>query len=210
MQHGYDQVAPEYARRIAGELAGKPVDRALLDGFVATFGALGPLCDLGCGPGHVARYLRDRGAASVLGIDLSAGMIDMARAMNPDLPFAEGDMLALDVPDESWGGIVAFYSLIHVDASSLGACCRELARVLRPGGGLLVSFHIGEETLHLEEWWGHEVSLDFHFLLPAAIRRHLEAAGLSVEQVIEREPYAPEIEQQSRRAYVLARKGPRG
>jgi hypothetical protein len=79
-------------------------------------------------------------------------------------------------------------------------------RVLRPGGLLLLTFHLGNETLHQREVWGQPVSLDFYLFQSSAVRRLLEAAGLAVEDVIERDPYAPDVEYQSRRAYLFARK----
>src|SRR5438034_5027380 len=60
-QSSYDRIAEEYANRISGELDHKPLDRMLLDEFAARFKGAGRVCDLGCGPGHVARYLHDRG-----------------------------------------------------------------------------------------------------------------------------------------------------
>jgi len=83
---------------------------------------------------------------------------------------------------------------------------REMARVLQPGGLLLLAFHVGDQTLHERELWGHSISMDFFLFRPSAIRRHLEEAGLRVDDVLERLPYPPEVEYQSRRAYVLARK----
>src|SRR5688572_8637924 len=111
VQTTYDRVAAEYAIRIYDELAGKPFDRAILDRFAALAGPLGPLCDLGCGPGQVARYLRDhapRPGPEVFGIDLSPEMVDEAQRLNPDLRFEQGTMLALDFEDEQLGGIAAF------------------------------------------------------------------------------------------------------
>src|SRR5438876_12115319 len=87
----YDRVAAEYAERIAGELAGKPFDRALLDRFADLVKPLGPVCDLGCGPGHVAAYLHERGA-DVFGIDLSQEMVAQARRLNPGLRIEAGTM----------------------------------------------------------------------------------------------------------------------
>jgi hypothetical protein len=55
----YDRVAEEYVKRIFEELAHKPLDRALLDRFAEQMRGLGPACDVGCGPGQVARYLHD-------------------------------------------------------------------------------------------------------------------------------------------------------
>jgi hypothetical protein len=85
-QTSYDKVAEEYVQRIFDELQHKPLDRELLDRLIVDVQGLGPICDLGCGPGHVARYLHERGA-DVVGVDLSPGMVEQARRLNPGIPF---------------------------------------------------------------------------------------------------------------------------
>jgi SAM-dependent methyltransferase len=201
----YDRVAGEYARRIADELKDKPLDRQLLEQLAGRLRGRGLICDLGCGPGHVARYLHECGAEA-LGLDLSEAMLAQARRLNPGLRFQAGNMLALtDIADEAWAGIAAFYSIIHIPAADLPVALRELKRVLQPEGLLLLAFHIGAETVHLDEWWGQPVSADFFFYPPAVMVWNLETAGFLVEAVIEREPY-PDVEYPSRRAYVWARK----
>jgi SAM-dependent methyltransferase len=142
----------------------------------------------------------------VFGLDLSAAMLEEARRLNPDIAFRQGNMLAPDVADASLAGIAAFYAIVHLPREVLAKVFREMARVLKPGGLLLLAFHIGDETLHRDEWLDRPVSLDFRFFSPQAIGRDLEAAGLMIEEVIEREPYAPEVEHQSRRAYIFALK----
>jgi SAM-dependent methyltransferase len=165
----------------------------------------GDICDLGCGPGHVARYLRHAGS-TVFGLDLSPEMLEQARQLNPDIPFRQGNMFALDLNDGALAGIAAFYAIVNIPHAFLPLVFREMARVLQPGGLLLLAFHTGDEVLHENKLWGQPISLDF-FLFPAsAIRRCLEAAGLTIEEIIERGPYAPEVEYQSRRAYIFARK----
>lgn len=201
----YDRVATEYARTIYGELAGKPFDRALLDRFAGRLRGRGVVCDMGCGPGQIARYLADRGLAMV-GVDLSPGMLSQAAALNPDISFHAGDMRALDEPDGAWAGIAAFYSIIHIPPGEIVAALAELRRVLMPGGLLLLAFHIGDEVVRLEEMMGQAVAVDFWFYGPAQMSAWLGQAGYAVEEVIERGPYAPEVEHQSRRAYVLAHK----
>lgn len=203
-QASYDQVAAEYAKRIYTELAYKPFDREQLARLAARVKGLGPICDLGCGPGQVARYLRDQGAA-VLGVDLSPGMLQQAKALNPDLAFFQGSMLALDFADATWGGIAAFYSIIHIPRHEVTRALAEMKRVLRPGGRLLLAFHIGDEVLHLEEWWDKPVAVDFVFFQRLEMERYLQTAGFVVEESLERAPY-PDVEHQSRRAYILARK----
>jgi SAM-dependent methyltransferase len=200
----YDAVADEYVRRIFDELKHKPLDRQLLDRFAAGVRNVGPACDLGCGPGHVARYVHEQGV-QVCGIDLSPVMIEQARRLTPAVEFDQGDILALDVADGAWAGIAAFYSLIHIPNSDLPQALGELRRVLRPGGLLLAAFHIGDGTLHLDEWWGQTVSVDFHFFRPAEMESRLREAGFVIEETIERDPY-PEVEHQSRRCYIFARR----
>ena len=82
---------------------------------------------------------------------------------------------------------------------------REFGRILRPDGLLFLAFHIGDEAVHLDDWWEHKVNIDFYFFQPAEITHHLRAAGFEIEEIIEREPY-PEVEHQSRRAYIFARR----
>jgi SAM-dependent methyltransferase len=204
-QASYDRIADEYARHIYDELSGKPFDRALLDRFAERLRGRGVVCDMGCGPGQIARYLADRGLTMV-GVDLSPGMVAQAAALNPDIPFRAGDMLTLDEPNGAWTGIAAFYSIIHIPPEQVTAALAEMRRVLLPGGLLLLAFHIGDEVARPEEMWGRPVALDFWFYRPELMRGFLESAGYTVEEVIEREPYAPDVEHQSRRAYVLASK----
>jgi SAM-dependent methyltransferase len=208
IRRSYDRVAAAYAEHLFDELAAKPLDRALLDCFAEQVRGRGPVADVGCGPGQIARYLADRGLP-VLGIDLSPGMVAVARARSPDLTFRQGDMLALGVEDGVWGGIAAFYAIVHLADDEVGRAVREIHRVLRPGGLLLLAFHVGQEEVHRDELWGVPVALDFRFFEPAAIERRLGAAGFAVEARIEREPY-PGAEHPSRRAYLLARKPEEG
>jgi SAM-dependent methyltransferase len=151
--------------------------------------------------------LQQRGVA-VCGIDLSPRMIEEARRFNPGIEFAQGNMLALPVDDEPWAGIAAFYAIVNFPPGDLLAVIREMRRVLRPGGWLLMSFHIGDELKHLDELLGCAVSLDFYFFRTEQVTANLRAAGFEIEDVIERGPYAPEVEYQSRRAYIFARKPP--
>jgi ubiquinone/menaquinone biosynthesis C-methylase UbiE len=205
IRDSYDRLADEYALRISGELQHKPLDRELLNRFAAEIAEREEVCDMGCGPGHVARYLRDLGT-SVFGLDLSPKMLEEARRLNPDISFQVGNMMDLSLEDRTLAGIAAFYAIVNIPKECLPLVFREMERVLQPGGLLLLAFHCGDQVLRENELWGRSIAMDFFLFQPSEIRRFVEAAGLDIEDIIERGPYAPEVEYQSRRAYVLARK----
>lgn len=205
-ESSYDAVAAEYAEKFSDEMSHKPFDRAMLKWLVERVGTRGLICDLGCGPGQIAAYLQSLGAEAC-GIDLSPEMVVQARRLFPDIPFQQGNMVDLaSVADESFAGVAAFYSIIHVPRESLVEAFSAIFRVLKPEGLLLVTFHIGDETRHLDEWWSKPVNLDFNFLQPEPIKANLIEAGFVLSEVIERDPYPPEVEVQTRRAYIFARK----
>jgi SAM-dependent methyltransferase len=205
VESGYDLVADEYARRIGDELQHKPLDCQLLDRFSESVRTVGVVCDLGCGPGHIARYLQERGIR-VCGVDLSARMIQCARRLNPDIEFQQGDMRALPVKAGAWAGIAAFYSIVNLAHGDLIRALQEMMRVLTPAGRLLLSFHIGEDTSQVEELWDSGAALEFRFWRVSTVADEIRSAGFEIEELVEREPYAPEVEYQSRRAYIFARK----
>jgi len=204
LQDSYDRIAEEYCRRIFDELAHKPLDRQLLQRLANTVKS-GPICDVGCGPGHVARFLKSC-EADVFGIDLSPRMIELARRLTPEIQFFQGNMLSLEVADGSCGAIAAFYSIIHLTPEELPKAFLEFKRVLRPGGTLLLAFHVGKEAVHEDELWGYQVSLDLRFLESREIEEQLHATGFRVRETIERETYGEDVEYPSRRAYIFAEK----
>ncbi|MFJ8670705.1 class I SAM-dependent methyltransferase [Streptomyces sp. NPDC093589] len=203
VRRSYDAVAEEYAARLHDELAGKPLDRALLGRLLEEREDGAAIADLGCGPGHVAAWLAGHGVLTV-GIDLSAGMLSAGRRRYPEVEFRAGDLLALPAGDGEFGAAVALYSIIHLDPRDLPRAFGEARRVLRPSGLFLLSFHIGEEVRHLDEWWGHDVDIDFRFLDPSPVAGLLEEAGFTVTMRRARAPYPHEAD--TRRGYLLARR----
>ena len=133
-------------------------------------------------------------------------MIAQARRLSPDIEFREGNMLALDLDDETLAGIAAFYAIVNIPSESLQLAFIEMQRVMKPEGLLLISFHIGDEVIRPEELWGNRVTMEFYKLRPERVQRLLTNAGFVIEDVVERDPYAPDVEFQSRRAYMFARK----
>ncbi|MGW4486269.1 class I SAM-dependent methyltransferase [Amycolatopsis sp. NPDC004368] len=204
----YDTVAVSYAEVLKDALAESPWDRAMLDTFAELVGPGARVGDFGCGPGRVTGYLAGRGLAA-FGVDLSPGMVEVARAAHPELAFEVGSMAALPVGDAEVAGALAWYSLIHTPPERLPVLVAELARVLVPGGRLLTAFQtssevgVGAEPRHVSTAYGHDVSLDAYRLDPDFVTGLLGAAGFAVEARLVREAAAHEKTPQ---AYLLARK----
>lgn len=179
----YDTVAVSYSDRVREALGGEPYLRAALGVFadaVGDFGG-GPVADVGCGPGHITGYLRGLGV-DAFGIDVSPGMIDVARREHPELRFEVGSMTALDLADESLAGALAFWSLIHVPDEAVPTVLDGFRRVLRPGAPLLIGFHVGDESrLKTQGYGGHPMNVYVHRRRPAQVSGWLRAAGFTVE-----------------------------
>lgn len=137
----YDGVVELYASLFADRLEGQPFARAMIGTFAELVRATGNprAADVGCGPGHLTAMLHELGL-DAFGVDLSPGMVDHARRAHPTLRFQEARMESLPVEDGVLGGVLAHYSMIHTPPGELPQLLTEQARVLAPGGLLLVSF----------------------------------------------------------------------
>lgn len=160
----YDAKAQAYAEFIGDAFTGNPLNHVLVQAFadLVRGAGSGPVADVGCGPGHVTAYLRDRGV-DAFGIDLSPRLVATARAAHPGIRFDVGDLGALDVATSSLAGVLANYSVIHTPPGVLPAVLGELSRVLAPGGHLLVSFQALPDAEGAAEAFDHSVSPAWRF-----------------------------------------------
>jgi ubiquinone/menaquinone biosynthesis C-methylase UbiE len=176
----YDTVAESYSELLRGRLETEPYLMALLRLFADLVGEGKPVADVGCGPGRVTAVLRDLGLEA-FGIDLSPGMIEVARREFPDLAFSVGSMTQLPLADDSVDGVLLWYSIIHVPDGELPAAFGHVRRVLRPGGTVLLGFHSGDTVNHKTAGYGgHPMSVYVHRRTPERVAELLAAAGLQV------------------------------
>jgi ubiquinone/menaquinone biosynthesis C-methylase UbiE len=109
----------------------QPVVRALIDEL-----PVGRALDAACGTGRHSAHLAERGH-DVTGVDGSPEMLELARAHVPNTRFLEGDLHALPVDDGEFDLAVCALALGHIELVT--APVAELARVVRPGGTIVVS-----------------------------------------------------------------------
>ncbi len=193
----YDTVAETYSDRFVGELDAKPRDRELLDGFAAHCSGL--VVDIGCGPGQIGSYVRARGLP-VIGVDISRQMVVQASGRLTGAVVA--DMRSLPFSDCSAGGVVAFYSLIHLPRAHLAVALGEFRRILGPGGRMLLSVHEGEGEVEVNDFLGHEVTLSASFFRLEELEEAATAAGFATVTAERRQPY--ENEGSTVRLYIEA------
>lgn len=191
VQKSYDTVAAEYVKRVKSPAELDPLSRGMLNVFaelVRTAG-LGPVADLGCGPGRVTAYLAER-QVPAFGMDLSPAMIELARKAHPELRFTVGSMTALPIGDGGLGGILAYYSTHHTPPALLPVVFGEFYRTLAPGGHLMLAGHVGAH-LRLrptEGYGGHPVSYESYLLPPDRIAELVKGAGLTLTSRLVEEP----------------------
>ena len=203
----YDAVAEDYAHYLPDTRAEAPLDISMIDAFAeaVTAGGAGTVLDAGCGAGRISRYLADRGCR-VVGVDLSPGMVAMARRDHPDLAFAVGSVFGLPVRDGVLAGVLEWYSVIHTPPVGLPRILTEAARVLRPGGHLLLGFQSGagrRDVSAAYRRFGHEIRLERHLHAPEQVAADLLDAGLHEVARLVRRPRGAETEDQ---AFLLATK----
>jgi SAM-dependent methyltransferase len=199
----YDIACEAYARKFINELDHKPLDRELLMEFAAIVGAECPVLDIGCGPGHTTAHLTALGVMAT-GVDLSPKMIERASRTFPQSRFQVGDFFALPYETSSIAGILAFYCIVHLTPDQLVPAFSEMFRVLRGGGILLLSFHVGSEVVRAENFLDTDAVLDFTFFEPVQVEAALRTVGFDRTDIRIRAPY--DSEYPSKRCYVFAYK----
>lgn len=185
----YDTVADSYAELFRDRLVGHPYVRAALAMFAELLRDVeGPVLDAGCGTGLLAGHLRDLGV-DVFGIDLSPEMIRIARRDHPDLTFSVGSMTHLELPDRSVGGVLAFYSVIHVPDEAVPTVFAHFHRVLRPGGIAMIGFHVGDKDHYKTQGYGgHPMKVHVHLRPLDRVAGWLREAGFELEAQVLTEP----------------------
>jgi SAM-dependent methyltransferase len=165
-------------------------------------GGGGPVGDLGCGPGRIAGYLAAKGL-DMVGVDLSPRMVEVARRDHPGVRFEVGTMAALPFADGELAGALAWYSIIHTPDARQDALFAEFARVVRPGGRMLLAFQAGRDVVHLTNAYGRDIDLHTRRQDPERVKGRLADAGFELEAELVTQPVPP---QKSPQGYLLARR----
>jgi len=202
-RRSFNLAAEKYFELFKDEMKQKEYDRTLLDKFASNFNSKSIICDVGCGPGHITRYLFDKGL-NVLGIDISERCIQIAQRENPKMRFQVMDMARSDIADESIDGIISFYSIIHTPKRLIHRLFHEFNRVLKKGGKILVVVKKGNTEGYVDEWEGFKTRLYFTNFTEEELKRYLQTCGFKLIFLETRQPYDFEIPVE--RIYAIGKK----
>lgn len=189
VRSAYDVVAESYATLLPDASFEAPADRGMIEAFASYVmeGNVRSVVDAGCGAGRMTRLLSSAGV-DTSGIDVSAGMIEVARRTYPGLRFDVAELGNLPHADMQLGGVFAWYSIIHSAPVDLPGVFAEFFRVLAPGGYALISFQAGEGSRQISRAYGHDVSMEAQLFPPATVIEHLANAGFNMVAQMSREP----------------------
>lgn len=172
VRKGYDKIAKEYpAIRHTFD------NRMELGEFVSLLPKNAKVLDVGCGAGvPVAQFLVEHGF-EVTGIDFSENMLKLARKNVPKAKFFLKDMTKLNMKTDSFDGLTAFYSIIHVPREKHFSLFQSFHRILKPKGIMLICLG-PDEWEATDNYYGTEMFWSQHS--PRKSLRFLKKSGFEV------------------------------
>ena len=201
---GYDAVGAEYFDFYRAEIPEKLT--SYINNFAAKLESGSSVLELGCGNGlPVAKKLTTE--FTVTGVDVSGKQIERARANVPNAEFLASDMSKLDYPPDSFAGVIALYSIIHLPRELHAALFRSIYSWLKPGGIFLATLNSTESENWIEEdWFG--ASMYWSGYSPEHAKEMIKESGFVMESArieeihgLEKTKAEPE-----RHLWVVARK----
>jgi ubiquinone/menaquinone biosynthesis C-methylase UbiE len=200
----YDKTANKYHINFKDEVSQKEYDRLLLDKFSSLFGSSSIICDAGCGPSSQAgRYLHKKGY-SVTGIDISPKCVELAKEYNPGMDFRTADIMNTGFRNDTFDGIVSYYSIIYTPKEHIRSIFSEFHRIMKPEGYLFVVVKKGTKEGIIDDEWYEGNKVFFTYFLESEINKYFNEGGFSVVYSDVRKPYDFEIDVD--RIYTIGKK----
>lgn len=177
----YELISQAYAVKFC-----EPSDN--LDDFLKFIPKGGRILDAGCGPGVDSSYMMGKGF-EVLGIDLSAKMLELAMKKNPDVKFRRVDIRELDFNTQSFDAILASYSLIHITKQDIPRVIKNFHRMLKPTGVLFIGVQEGtSKEVFITEPLKPDKKIFINIISAKEIKELLEVEGFKILREFTRRP----------------------
>jgi len=203
-RQAYNLIAKKYHFLFHNEMNEKEYDRTLLDSFAARFNNNSLICDAGCGPsGHIGRYLFDKGI-KVIGVDISEKCVELARINNPNMKFECADIASMPFENNSFEGLISYYSIINTPKIYMNRIFAEFHRVLKPGAYLLTAVKAGTTEGYVDNLLGIKTKIYSALFTQEEIVSYFSKAGFLLELFNRRNPYDFEINNE--RIFAIGKK----
>ncbi|MER6214252.1 class I SAM-dependent methyltransferase [Streptomyces sp. NPDC001674] len=171
----FDELAERYEEAF-GEI---PAQREALEWLVGRLPHGARVLDVGSGTGRPTAETLARAGCAVTGIDVSAGMVALARTRVPGARFEQADVRTFEPPGSGgYDAVCAFFPLLMMDQPQIAASLERMASWTAPGGYLVVATVPGDFDALDIEFMGHRVTVSS--LSAEEYARRIEAAGLEL------------------------------
>lgn len=177
VKEAYDEIAKDYTDLVTSKSSSEPPEP--VKRFRDELGSEDKLLDAGCGPGGSTLGMAGKNG---VGLDISREQLSLARE-KVMAELVQGDMTVLPFVSDTFDAVSAMYSLIHVPVDDHRTVLAELARVLRPGGTLLVTEGGVEWTGSNHDWLDSGVKMRWSLAGPEATRDDLQACDFEIRGV---------------------------
>lgn len=203
-RQAYNLAAQKYHDLFHNEMIEKEYDRILLDSFASRFNKDSLICDAGCGPSaHIGKYLFEKGF-KVVGVDISEKCIGLAKNYNPDIRFECADISNMPFDNNTFDGIISYYSIINTPKIYVNKIFTEFRRVLKPDGYLLTAVKAGTAEGYMDDLLGIKTKSYFTLFTQEEIVDYFSSAGFLLEFFDKRSPYDFEINNE--RIFTIGKK----
>lgn len=201
----YDKIHLDYFNQYSEELIKKPYDRDFLNRFITSVEKNGRILDIGCcSTAQQARFFHDNGYR-VTSIDLSRNCIETAKQRFPQIDFLQLDMTEMTFEENSFDGINAFYSIIHIPDEKLHKLFADFSKLLKVDGKIAISVHAGDFYGYYTE---NQIPVFYRTYTQEELKHYLDKSGFEIIEINQRPPLY-DFEFQSERIYLIARLLPR-
>ena len=203
-QQAYNLAAQKYHDLFHNEMNEKEYDRKLLDSFAVKFNKDSLICDAGCGPSaHIGRYLFEKGI-KVIGVDISEKCVELARLNNPEMKFECADIGSMPFDENSFDGLISYYSIINTPKIYVNKIFAEFRRVLKPDSYLLVAVKAGTAEGFVDDLLGIKTKIYSALFTQDEIAAYFSEAGFLLKFIDKRHPYDFEISNE--RIFAIGKK----
>ncbi len=194
----YDKIAEPYAKEFS-----KPSE--YIEEFLVLLPKNAKILDVGCGVGVDAGFMASEGF-EIIGIDLSKEMLNIARQKFPQINFRQQDIRRLDFPPDSFDGILASCSLIHIPKHDVPVLLEKFHQILKKDGAIYIALQGGKsEEIFIDEPFKPDEKLFLNIISFDEIKNLFVKHGFSIVKKYEREP-KPKEELNYTKLYVIAKK----